>query len=130
LFECTQCKKMKPRGQFRKRNDGKIGITSWCRECLIPAHRAGVHRRHERSKGHSFTVARVRQLLTLQKGRCAICGKPMDLTGYHIDHIIPLARGGLNNDANIQLTHPKCNLRKGSKILTFFNGDSNGHDSH
>jgi hypothetical protein len=31
---------------------------------------------------------------------------------YHKDHIVPLARGGANWIANIQLTCPKCNFSK------------------
>lgn len=35
---------------------------------------------------------------------------------FHIDHIVPLARGGTNDSANLQLLCETCNLRKGSKL--------------
>ena len=35
--------------------------------------------------------------------------------GYHVDHIQPLALGGSNDKANLQLLCPTCNLRKSAK---------------
>jgi 5-methylcytosine-specific restriction endonuclease McrA len=55
------------------------------------------------------------RLLAFQKNRCALCRKSLKKTGYHLDHIIPLARGGKNEDANMQATCPKCNLGKSHK---------------
>ena len=49
-----------------------------------------------------------------QRGLCACCYKPLD-TVVHLDHIVPIALGGCNEDWNVQLTHPKCNLMKSSK---------------
>jgi 5-methylcytosine-specific restriction endonuclease McrA len=40
---------------------------------------------------------------------------PLGRTGYHLDHIIPLARGGKNEDRNMQVTCPTCNRQKHSK---------------
>jgi 5-methylcytosine-specific restriction endonuclease McrA len=55
------------------------------------------------------------RLLAFQKNRCAICRTSLKKTGYHLDHIIPLARGGKNTDGNIQVTCPKCNMEKHAK---------------
>ena len=55
------------------------------------------------------------KLLVLQRGFCACgCGKKLG-ANYHLDHIMPLALGGANEDWNIQLLTPKCNLQKHSK---------------
>jgi 5-methylcytosine-specific restriction endonuclease McrA len=35
---------------------------------------------------------------------------------YHVDHIIPLAKGGLHHPENLQLVTASENVRKGSKI--------------
>lgn len=39
----------------------------------------------------------------------------MKMTGFHIDHFVPLALGGKNEDWNILLTCPTCNGRKHAK---------------
>jgi len=53
-------------------------------------------------------------LHVIQAGRCACCGKPLG-TDYDLDHIMPLALGGLNVDENMQLLTARCNGRKLAK---------------
>lgn len=53
-------------------------------------------------------------LHVIQAGRCACCGKPLGVV-YDLDHIMPLALGGLNVDANMQLLTARCNGRKLAK---------------
>lgn len=53
------------------------------------------------------------------KYTCQICGKYMpDGVGIHIDHIIPISKGGKSVLSNLQVLCSKCNLQKGSKILS------------
>lgn len=53
------------------------------------------------------------------KYTCQICGKYMpDGIGIHIDHIIPISKGGKSVLSNLQVLCSKCNLQKGSKILS------------
>jgi 5-methylcytosine-specific restriction endonuclease McrA len=61
-----------------------------------------------------LSIDLVPRLMALQKGKCRACGKPLK-DDYHIDHIVPLAKGGPNTDSNCQLLHSKCNLSKGAK---------------
>lgn len=67
--------------------------------------------RERRIAGGKLSTDIVERLLKLQKGRCACCGVSLD-AGYHIDHIMPVSRGGKNEDSNIQLLTPTCNLKK------------------
>lgn len=47
---------------------------------------------------------------------CQICGKYMpDTVGLHIDHIIPISRGGKSVPSNLQVLCSKCNGKKSSK---------------
>lgn len=56
---------------------------------------------------------------------CHWCGKPMVFRGHPnyggemsatIEHVIPLSRGGLDNDNNRVLAHAKCNHERGSDM--------------
>lgn len=53
--------------------------------------------------------------------RCGLCRHPVDMTlavphpdAPTIDHVLPLAAGGDNTRANVQLAHFLCNSKKGS----------------
>lgn len=49
---------------------------------------------------------------------CGLCGNKIEtIDEMHVDHIIPLSRGGKDILANLQLTHASCNLAKGSKTI-------------
>lgn len=53
------------------------------------------------------------KLYALQRGRCAYC--PTKLTRFHLDHILPIARGGLNIESNVQLLCRQCNQSKSDR---------------
>jgi 5-methylcytosine-specific restriction endonuclease McrA len=48
------------------------------------------------------------------EGICGICGNPANRDDFHVDHVIPLSRGGSHAYSNVQTAHPLCNLRKGT----------------
>lgn len=54
------------------------------------------------------------KLFKLQFGKCPCCRRPLG-QDYHLDHIMPLKRGGPNEDSNIQLLCPDCNMSKHAK---------------
>jgi hypothetical protein len=51
-------------------------------------------------------------------GRCQYCLMHESLQGatFHIEHIIPLCRGGRSDLGNLALACPGCNLHKGGRI--------------
>lgn len=120
LLECTRCLRMLPRGHFRRRAGAKPGwrhagsYRSHCRECAKPVRAAAAARRRGRVVG-SYTGADVMELYSRQRGLCVLCGRRLDVVGYHVDHVKALARGGLNVAGNLQLLCPRCNLRKGAR---------------
>lgn len=50
-----------------------------------------------------------------QKGRCYWCGEKVGDT-YHVDHIVPLSRGGSNWPDNLVVSCPFCNTSKGDRL--------------
>ena len=72
-----------------------------------------------------FTAQDVEQQFTAQKGKCWWCTNPLETEGknrFHVDHRIPLAKGGTNAPENICCACPLCNLSKFSKMPWEFNG--------
>lgn len=68
----------------------------------------------------SFTE---KDVLDAYGSSCHICGDLIDLSlprtsshGLHLDHVVPLVRGGAHTIENVKPAHAKCNLSKGSKI--------------
>ena len=84
--------------EYKKNNKHKVRI--WA-----------INRRNKTGKVSQSIVAK---LLKLQRGMCAICRCNIK-SGFHVDHIEPLAKGGANDDANLQLLCPPCNLNKAAK---------------
>lgn len=76
------------------------------------------HNRRSRqaAAGGTHTAADVADIRRMQKDRCAEPSCRCKLNGKgHIDHIIPIARGGNNDRRNLQLLCKPCNMRKQAK---------------
>ena len=61
-----------------------------------------------------FSPAVRERVYNKYNGICQICGKPVNKNLASIDHIVPLYKGGTNDESNLQLTHDFCNKMKGS----------------
>lgn len=60
------------------------------------------------------TDAQIAARVAFYFGRCAYCGGPYE----HLDHVIPLSRGGTAWPANLRPACRKCNLSKRDKLLS------------
>lgn len=67
----------------------------------------------------SVTKKRILELLSLQRGRCAVC-KCDCRDNYHVDHIYPISKGGDSSAENLQILCATCNISKGAKEPTDF----------
>jgi 5-methylcytosine-specific restriction endonuclease McrA len=75
-----------------------------------------VRNRRAKFKGlsGSHTLADILAQMNIQRGKCVYCR--CDITkSYQVDHIVPVARGGTNDKANLQLLCKPCNLDKRDK---------------
>lgn len=51
-------------------------------------------------------------IMAKQVCRCPVCSKDLIAHGYHLDHIMPISKGGGNEAWNIQFLCQTCNLHK------------------
>jgi len=47
---------------------------------------------------------------------CGMCGESLEDSKIHIDHIIPVALGGVDVMSNVRLTHATCNMDQALSI--------------
>lgn len=78
-------------------------------------------RLQEKAQGDGYTAADVRLQHLSQHGKCWHCFKPVGKR-YHIDHLIPLKKGGKHDASNIVISCPLCNLSKKDKLCYRWNG--------
>lgn len=55
----------------------------------------------------------IQMLERMQRMKCANCSACLK-PGYHLDHVVPISKGGAHEIGNVQLLCPPCNRRKGS----------------
>jgi 5-methylcytosine-specific restriction endonuclease McrA len=91
------------------------------------------YRARVNGNGGSYTLEELNSLFAIQDYLCYYCGTPFfDNTlnaEYHIDHKIPLSRGGTNDISNLVISCPVCNLSKHTKTTGEFLNALRGDDS-
>ena len=89
-------------------------------------------RKREAIRKQSYSVAYLdSEVIDLYGTKCYICLEEIDLSasrksgvgenwqvGLHIDHVIPLSKGGPDCIENVRPTHASCNLKKGNRVIT------------
>ena len=97
------------------REKAKESTRAWAAENK-DAVRVHAQNRRARKLGNGGTLSKGLRpkLMALQKGLCACCKQPLG-PSPHLDHIMPLALGGMNSDDNMQLLRAHCNARKHDK---------------
>jgi hypothetical protein len=83
--------------------------------------------RLKRNKGERQRKARVRtsktshapdfaeQQYKAQKGKCYYCKKKLGKV-YHMDHVVPVSRGGSSGPENLVCACPRCNHSKNNRL--------------
>lgn len=90
--------------EWQRRNPEKNRINS----------RRYLARKHHAEGQH--TVDDVQEIYAQQEGRCAYCGIPVH-ENYHVDHMVPLSRGGSDWPENLVIACPECNISKHAKTV-------------
>ena len=120
---CHTCRKIAvsklPDGyycEYRKKNSNRLrkyGIAYSEKNKEAKLCRVRNYRARKRNAAGSHTKQDVLNILAMQKNKCAepSCRASLN-SGYHVDHITPLSRGGSNDKTNIQCLCPTCNFSK------------------
>ncbi len=71
---------------------------------------------HSQSQRRLMTPSLRKQIMIRDNYTCQICGRYMgDEVGLHIDHVIPIAKGGKSVPSNLRVLCSKCNGSKGAR---------------
>lgn len=71
-------------------------------------------RKRNATVGYGVPIHEWRRILMRAAGRCAYCGQRRDLT---MDHVVPLARGGIHGIGNVVAACGSCNSSKNDRLL-------------
>lgn len=109
------CKAVAKRWRNSHKGERKASLKAWL--ALHPNYDKDRHHRRRGAEGY-FDDLDIFFLYEDQGGFCPICNFELGKS-YHVDHIIPLAKGGTNWAWNLQLTCPPCNVEKGARMPTW-----------
>lgn len=125
---CSKCKEVKPASEFPPSTPGntKDGLYAWCHKCCAENTRVQYAKNPDRFKDYNakrrarkkeVTVEPVSRYLVWLKAfrKCHICNKVVGFYAMHLDHVVPLCKGGEHSYANCRPAHAPCNLKKGTK---------------
>jgi len=60
-------------------------------------------------------------LILRDRNRCHICGRgEAQEDPWTIEHVLPKARGGTDELANLRVAHRSCNLTKGTHLVASY----------
>jgi 5-methylcytosine-specific restriction endonuclease McrA len=131
---CTKCKVSKPADMhhfYPIKKKGVVVLHCQCVPCRRETQRLSDAknpearyqrglRRAANEKAAGTIPANARSILFMrQGGRCAYSGAPLD-DKAHIDHRVPVTRGGTSHIDNLALCTPAMNILKRTKTDTEF----------
>ena len=74
------------------------------------------HTIKHRSKTRFTSVARRHEIYLRDNKKCYMCNKELGVKDFHLDHLIPVKKGGSNESNNLAVSCPYCNRSRGTKI--------------
>lgn len=114
-YELNKDKESKRAKKYRKSNKDKMNEYKRKRKALM--------------LGNSHSKYTLQQVIDVYGLNCYICNKRIDIKaqrqvgkdgweyGLHLDHYVPLSKGGADNLENVRPTHGLCNIKKGAKVI-------------
>lgn len=136
---CIHCGVPKDIECFGKRTAALTGIRSICKQCRTEQEADGNKQYRKSEKGkivsancqgqrraqklttadNSIKTTALQQLKEQQNHKCYHCKTPLDYTTpkqVHLDHLIPISKGGKHTITNVVWSCAKCNLQKSNSL--------------
>lgn len=79
-------------------------------------HAAVAARRRAKIKTGTFEKFTRAEIIERDRSICHLCGKVCAPNEIHIDHVIPLSKGGTHTRGNVKVACATCNISKGASI--------------
>lgn len=102
-YIATRDRKLEKQKQWARANSENIRIRAMRRRSRV------------KSADGDVTTEEVMMQYKRQRTKCYYCGCLL-MGNYHIDHVIPISRGGRNAIDNIVLACPSCNREKNARL--------------
>jgi 5-methylcytosine-specific restriction endonuclease McrA len=143
IKRCSKCRRFKPVTSFSGDKRAVDGLQSQCKPCICEngkrwreqnpekwraarsgwkaanpekvraIHRNTSHKRYRQKKGGELRSAELLAWEAAQRKICHWCGSKCG--PWHVDHRVPLAKGGAHELRNLVIACSNCNLRKGAR---------------
>ena len=117
--------------QYRANNpDASKNYQKKYRQLNPESKRSSERRRRAKKFENGYEMYKESLILDLYGSECHICLMPIDLSaprqsgldgwemGLHIDHVIPLSKGGPDTIENVRPSHGSCNVKKHASTLS------------
>lgn len=123
--------------EYYKKNSKKLAAQQRKNRAKNPRFKelnaAASRRRRARVRNQGFEFFTEKDIIKKYGTTCHLCSKTIDINAprsstaankygsnwensLHIDHVIPISKGGTDTLDNVRPSHAKCNLSKGNKI--------------
>lgn len=86
-------------------------------EAGIASFRKYTQTRYARMKSAFVEYVKPLEIYKSQSGICYLCGEKFTFKQMELDHVMPIALGGLHEYSNVKMACLPCNRSKGSKVL-------------
>lgn len=137
---CKECKREKDKKSYRKNPKRKyevvkaymikMGLFQKYKPYNPDFYKSGKSRLKKRARDlkrrtlkkglyGDISIDVIKWLIEIYNGKCAYCKKDCS-HDFHVEHKIPLSRGGNNRRENLALSCPSCNYSKGNMTLEEF----------
>jgi len=139
---CATCKTRKPLDEFKKARKNKDGHSSWCKKCwsiYVIINQKEENKKRNNHKWGQSEKGKISRKFTKETRRANETNSKVILTNdekvyikslhlkikimrkagfdVHLDHIIPVSKGGLHIPENLRIIPAEDNMKKNNRLI-------------